>query len=107
MRARGDKDYAIDAGLRLLKVMEALEGTNFEAVSIKRVQERCGGEAQGFTYDFCMRALRTLKVAGFAAQTERGWMAGPKLLLFSTRFNDFCMLVAAPQSSEISELSKQ
>jgi DNA-binding IclR family transcriptional regulator len=98
---KSDEDYAIDAGIRLLKVLEALEGTRFEPVSIQRVQQRTG-----FSYDFCMRALRTLKVAGFAAQTPDGWTVGPKLLLFSTRFNDFCMDVTGPKSSEISELSE-
>jgi DNA-binding IclR family transcriptional regulator len=104
MNTRTDQDYAIDSGLRLLKVLEALEGTNFEAVTVRRIQQRCG---PGYSYDFVMRALRTLKVGGFAAQVPSGWMVGPKLLLFSTRFNDFCMGVTTAQSSEISELSEQ
>jgi DNA-binding IclR family transcriptional regulator len=96
---RSDQDYAIDAGLRLLKVLEALEGTQFEPVSIQRVAERTG-----FTYDFCMRALRTLKIAGFATQNDRGlWAVGPKLLRFSKEFYLYCLMVAEGQSSGISE----
>lgn len=85
---RSEDAYVIDAGLRLLKVMEALEGTNFEPVSIQRVQQRCG---EGFNYNFCRRALITLKRAGFAAQTPKGWTAGPKILIFSERFNETCL----------------
>ena len=84
--SRDESQYAIDAGRRLLKVLLALEGTNFEAVSIQRVQQRTG-----FSYDFCRRALITLKLEGFAAETRNGWTAGPKTLIFSDRFNDLCM----------------
>ena len=83
---RGEEEYVLDTGLRLLKVLEALEGTNFEPATIKRVEERTK-----FPYDFCRRALLTLKRAGFATQNERGlWAVGPKLLLFSDRFNVLC-----------------
>ncbi len=99
---RRDEDYAIDAGLRLLKVFEALEGTNFEPVSIQRVQQRTG-----FDYNFCMRALRTLKVAGYATQTQKGWAVSPKLLRFSEKFHLYCLTVLEQQSSEISELSNE
>jgi DNA-binding IclR family transcriptional regulator len=85
---RTDQDYAIDAGLRMIKVLEALEGTNFEPVPIKRVMERTG-----FKYDFCFRALRTLKVAGWATESPDGWQVGPRLLKFSERFNDLCAAV--------------
>ena len=70
---RSEERYALDTGLRLLKVLEALEGTNFEPVSIQRVQERTK-----FPYDFCRRALITLKLAGFAAENNGKWMPGPK-----------------------------
>jgi hypothetical protein len=39
-RVRTDEDYANDDLLRGLKVLEALQGTSFEAVSIKRIQQR-------------------------------------------------------------------
>jgi hypothetical protein len=84
---RTDEDYAIDAVLRTLKVFDALEGTNFEAVTTQRIAQRTG-----FNYDFCMRALRTMKVAGWVTQNQRGeWMVGTKLLHYSERFNDLCI----------------
>ena len=85
---RRDEDYAIDAVLRTLKVLEALEGTGFEAVTTKRIAQRTG-----FSYDFCMRALRTLKIGGWAAQTDHGWTVGPRLLHYSDRFNDLCIAI--------------
>jgi DNA-binding IclR family transcriptional regulator len=92
MSTRNDRDYAIDAGLRMIKVLEALEGTNFEPVSIKRVMERTN-----FKYDFCFRALRTLKLAGWATESPDGWQVGPRLLKFSERFNDLCAATVAGQ----------
>jgi DNA-binding IclR family transcriptional regulator len=97
---RTDEDYALDAGLRLLKVLEALEGSNFEPVSIQRVQQRCG---EGFNYNFCFRALKTLKVAGYATENAGGWQVGPKLLKFAGRFNELCLAAIQGQDSEISE----
>lgn len=96
--ARRDEDYAIDAGLRVLKVLEALEGKSFEPVSIQRIQQRTG-----FSYDFCMRAMRTLKVAGWATQTPQGWTVGPKVMRFGTNFNEVCIAYANAKNSEISE----
>lgn len=98
---RDESQYALDTGLRMLKVLEALEGTNFEAVSIERVQQRCGA---GFTYDFCRRALITLKLAGFAAQTGSKWTVGPKLIRFGTNFNEVCLTMGHMRRSE-SEIS--
>lgn len=100
-RERGVRDesqYALDTGLRLLKVLEALEGTNFEPVSIERVQQRTH-----FSYDFCRRALITLKLAGFAAQQKTLWMPGPKLTRFGTNFNELCLAHLRRPDSEISE----
>ena len=97
---RAESQYALDTGLRMLKVLEALEGTNFEPVSIERVQQRTG-----FSYDFCRRALITLKLAGFAAQQRGLWMPGPKLTRFGTNFNELCLahLRRPDGNSEISE----
>ncbi|MBD0370302.1 MAG: hypothetical protein ICV60_05665 [Pyrinomonadaceae bacterium] len=95
---RSDDDYANESLLRGLKVLEALEGTNFEPVSIRRVAERAD-----LPYDFCRRALLTLKLRGFATETAKGWQAGPKILRFSERFNDLCLATIHDQDSEISE----
>ena len=70
---RADKDYLIDAVAKALKVFEALEGRNFEPVNVARVSQRTG-----FGRDFCFRALKTLKVAGYAKETLDGWILGPK-----------------------------
>ncbi|HEX8500768.1 MAG TPA: hypothetical protein VF659_09265 [Pyrinomonadaceae bacterium] len=102
MTVRGTRDesqYALDTGLRLLKVLEALEGTNFEPISIERVQQRTG-----FSYDFCRRALITLKLAGFAAEQNRKWMPGPKIVRFGTNFNALCLASMERRSSDESEL---
>ena len=102
-RERGVRDesqYAIDSGLRLLKVLEALEGTKYEAVSIERVQQRTG-----FSYDFCRRALITLKLAGFAAEQNRLWMPGPKIIRFGTNFNEVCLTMGRMRPAEESEIS--
>lgn len=85
---RTDDDYKIEALLNGLKVLEALEGTRFEPVSIRRIEQRTN-----LSYDFCMRALRTLKIAGFAAQTEGDWTLGPKFLTLSDRFGELCLAV--------------
>lgn len=90
--------YAIDSCLRTLKVLEALRGTNFEPVTIKRITQRTG-----FSYDFCRRALITLKLAGFATESPEGWQVGPKLMQFAQNFNDVCVAALTQQNSEISE----
>jgi DNA-binding IclR family transcriptional regulator len=82
MSKREQDAYQLDTLRRGLKVLEALEGTNFEPVSIARIQQRTG-----YSYDFCRRALITLKLAGFAAETAQGWTVGPKLMRFGTNFN--------------------
>lgn len=92
---RNDADYAIDAGLRLLKVLEALEGTNFEPVTVQRIKQRTG-----FSYDFCFRALKTLKVAGYATENPAGWQVGPKVLKFSERFNELCITALSTPQGE-------
>jgi len=95
---RSEEDYQLDVLRRGLKVLEALEGTNFEPVSIQRVSERSGQ-----SYDFCRRALLTFKLAHYATQADRGWQVGPRLLKFSTRFNDLCVAAVTAESSATAE----
>ncbi len=99
---RSEGTYVIDAGLRMLKVLEALRGTNFEPVKIARVQQRTG-----YSYDFCRRALITLKRAGFATESSDGWQVGTKLMQFAANFNDVCLAALTAQSSEISEFQNR
>lgn len=79
---REDKDYVIDALAKGLKVFEALEGRNFEPVNIARVAQRTG-----FDRDFCRRALKTLKIAGYAKETLDGWTLGPKAEALSRKLS--------------------
>jgi DNA-binding IclR family transcriptional regulator len=95
---RSQSTYIIDAGLRMLKVLEALRGTNFEPVTIQRVTQRTG-----YSYDFCRRALITLKQAGFATESPDGWQVGPKLMQFAANFNEVCLVALTQSVSEISE----
>jgi len=101
-QGRSQSTYIIEAGLRMLKVLEALRGTNFEPVNIKRVEQRTG-----YSYEFCRRALITLKAAGFATESSGGWQVGTKLMQFATNFNEVCITALSQQSSEKSELSNQ
>lgn len=79
---RDDASYVIDAVAKALKVFEALEGRSFEPVSVARVAQRTG-----FGRDFCFRALKTLKVAGYAKETLDGWILGPKAEALSRRLS--------------------
>ena len=62
-------------------------------------------ERTGFSYDFCFRALRTLKLIRWATQNDQGsWAIGPKMLRFSESFHRYCLTVMEGESSEGSEL---
>lgn len=75
-----ERDYTITSVLKAAKVLEALEGTQFEPSSIKRIQRRTG-----FSMNYCFRALKTWEEAGFAQETPRGWMLSTRLLRLSER----------------------
>ena len=77
---RDEADYVMETPLKVLKVLEALEGRAFEPASINRVVQRTG-----FTQSFCRSALITLKQAGYAKRTFDGWIVGPKLAQFASR----------------------
>lgn len=77
---RTDDDYTIDALMKGLQVLEALEGNNFEPVKLRRIQERTR-----LPYDTCMRAMKTLKVAGLVAETDRGWRLSARFIAFCRR----------------------
>ena len=100
---RNPEDYELDTVLRAVKVLQALEGRNFEPVNIKTVERRSGQ-----SYAFCRSALLTFKKVGFAAQTEDGWTVGPKLMMFANNFNEVCLAaLATPEdSAPVSEISE-
>jgi hypothetical protein len=77
---RGERDeasYVIDVGLRILKMLECMEGRNFEPVTFKRAMQR-----SGFDRNFVRSAMITLKKAGWVKEVisgrEREFILGPK-----------------------------
>lgn len=76
---RGDEDYEIEAATKVLIVLEALEGANFEPVSVDTVIKRTG-----YKRDFCDRALKTLRIKGYATQNAQNkWSIGTKIIRFA------------------------
>lgn len=80
-KERTDEDYAIAAFKKGLTVLEALKGQEYAPVTIREIQRRTK-----FDYDFCRRALRTLKVCGWAIEDENGWRLSVKACQFSQDF---------------------
>jgi hypothetical protein len=72
-KQRTDGEYEIDALAKGLKVLEALQDATTLAVQTQRVKLRTG-----YSYDFCFRALKTLKLAGFVAEVDGGWKLTPR-----------------------------
>lgn len=72
-KQRTDAEYEIEALAKGLKVLEALQDATTLAVQTQRVKLRTG-----FSYDFCFRALKTLKLAGFVAEVDGGWKLTPR-----------------------------
>lgn len=76
MRAkRDDADYEIEALSKGLAVLEALEGTRWEPVSVSTVMERTG-----FNRDLTDRTLKTLRLRGYAICEKGKWTAGKRLV---------------------------
>lgn len=85
---RDETKYEIEAASKTLNVLLALEGSNFEPITVHKVIERTG-----FSRNFCDRALATLSINGFAIQNKGKWMLGNKILRFSERYNETVMSV--------------
>lgn len=94
-RKRTDSEYEIESLSKGLLVLEALQDCATLAIQTRRVQQRTG-----LSYDFCMRALKTLKLAGYVAEVEDGWKLTPRL----NRILKFGNFTATP-SPEIKDLS--
>lgn len=77
-RERDKSDYHIVSLDKGLRVFEALEGRNFEPITIKQCAERTV-----LPESFCRAALLTLQKRGFARQTLDGWIIGPKAVRLS------------------------
>ena len=70
---RPDAAYEIESLSKGLIVLEALEGTRWEPVSVTVIMERTG-----FTRDLVDRTLKTLRLKGYAICEKGKWTAGPR-----------------------------
>lgn len=80
------KDYAVEKTVDTIKVVEALEGSNFEPVSIAQIIERVGfiPDRDGkLKPDAVRRILITLQLCGWAKQTGGKWIIGSALIRFA------------------------
>jgi DNA-binding IclR family transcriptional regulator len=78
---RTDDFYEIEALTKGLAVLEALEGTNFEPVTVPRIVNRCK-----LPRDVVMRSLKTFRLRGWAIQNARGeWTIGKRLRRFAIK----------------------
>ncbi len=94
MAKRDDIDYEIEALSKGLAVLEALEGTSFEPVPLKRIMQRC----PDLSRDTVMRTLKTLRLRGYARTNERGeWLMGNRILRLSGQYGNVCLAALAKQ----------
>lgn len=98
---RSDEDYVILALKKGLIVLEALKGQAYESVSIRDIQRRTR-----FDYDFCRRALKTLKVTGWAIEDDHGWRLSVKAGQFSDQFLTWAAAISQPATIPHAELIK-
>ena len=76
-----ERKYTIESVLKALLVVEALEGTSFEPVPMKRIMARTK-----FNRNLTMRLLKTLEEAGWASQNDRGeWTIGRRFIRFAAK----------------------
>jgi hypothetical protein len=75
---RDEESYVIEAGLKLLRLLECVEGRNFEPVTIGRFMQRTG-----FNRDLTRRLIITAKkgrwLKELVSTKERQFIPGPKL----------------------------
>lgn len=75
-KKRPDSEYEIEALSKGLKILEALEGINFEPVSVKKIMERTGFKRHIVEWN-----LKTFRLNGYAAQNESGqWSVGKRFI---------------------------
>lgn len=98
-RKRPDSDYEIEALAKGLKVLEALQDATTLAVQTRRVQLRTG-----YSYDFCFRALKTLKIAGYVAEVEGGWKLSPRMARISGKLTA-SILIPGIENTNLKDLA--
>lgn len=72
---RTDADYENQYLTRGLLVLEALEGVRWEPVPVKTIIERTG-----LNRDQVDRALKTLRLRGYAVQVDGKWTIGKRFM---------------------------
>lgn len=80
-KPRSADDYVIESLLKGLRVLEALEGNNFEPITLKTIARRSKQNE-----NYCFRALKTLEQFGYAKETKRGWQLGGRVTRLSSAF---------------------
>ena len=79
---RDDTDYEIESLSKALRILEALEGSLKEPLTMAQIIKRTD-----FSRDICDRSLRTLRLNGYAIQDLSGkWMIGKKIIRFAQEF---------------------
>lgn len=94
MAKRDPKTYAVEKVVDAVKVLESLEGTNFEPVSIDQIIERVGvieGRDSKLKLDAVRRVLISLELCGWAKQTNGKWMLGAAALRLSNKYGEICL----------------
>lgn len=91
-RKRTAKDYKVEKTIETIKVIEALEGANFEPASVDRIIERVGVIPElerELKHDAVKRILYSLELLGWAQSNEKKqWLLGAKILRFSNRYSE-------------------
>ena len=91
-RKRTAKFYKVEKTIETTKVIEALEGANFEPVTIEGIIRRIGPIPEldrELKPDAVKRILFTLELLGWAQSNEKKqWLLGAKVLRFSNRYSE-------------------
>lgn len=83
---RDPKDYSVEKTIDTVKILEALEGSDFEPVGIEQIIERVGfipGRDAKLKFDAVRRVLITLELLGWAKQTGKLWTIGKDAVRFA------------------------
>ncbi len=101
MAKRELKDYAVEKAIETIKVVESLEGTNFEPISIEEIICRVGvlrnskDRADYLKRDAVWRILVSLELCGWAKNVNGKWMLGAAALKLSSKYADICLQAVA------------
>lgn len=78
-KKRTDEDYELRSVTKAIKVLEALEGRNFEPVTVAKIMERTRLSRHIVEWN-----LKTFRLHGWVAQNERGeWTIGSRFVRFA------------------------